>query len=146
MTRQRTAGFTLLETIITIVLVGVLAALVVILLGRQVTLAPRQIDWSRKEVSAQAVMESVVSDYVQLINDDSSRDTALAQLVTNNNSNKYASSGVVTMRYVSFPRTGGSESSSGSLLEVSVRESGGISLTTILAPSRTDAADTAVNF
>lgn len=146
MTRERRAGFSLLETIIVIGMVGVLAAIVVTMLGKQVSLSPRQIEWSRNEVSAQAVMEDVVADYVQLINDDSTRDTALSQLVTRNNANRYAPPNVVTMSYVSFPRSGGNEFSSGSLLKVSVREPGGITLTTLLAPSRTDAADNAVNY
>ncbi|KAB1441544.1 type II secretion system protein [Pseudodesulfovibrio senegalensis] len=146
MTRERRAGFSLLETIIVIGMVGVLAAIVVTMLGKQVSLSPRQIDWSRDEVSAQAIMEDVVADYVELINDDATRDAALSQLVSRNNADQYAPSGVVTMSYVSFPRAGGSETSSGSLLKVSVQEPGGITLTTILAPSRTEAADNAVNY
>lgn len=146
MITQGKNGFSLLETIIVIAMVGILASIVITLLGRQVSLSPRQILWSRNEVSSQTIMESIVADYVQLMNVDATRATALSTLKSNNASNKYAPQGVVVMKNIGFNRTGGPEQPGSDLLKVTVQKPGGISLTTILSTSRTEDADTAVNY
>lgn len=140
---MRKKGFTLLEVIVIITIVAILGALVVKMLNRDVVKSPEQIGWTQAESDIEKSMEAIIADYVALMNDDATRDNALSTLQTRNGSNAYGAG--VVMTSTGFSRSGGAETGSGSLLKVTITRNRH-SLTTILSPSRTDAADGQINY
>lgn len=141
--RNKNAGFTLLEIIITMVLVAILGALLFNLMGDQLLRSGLSVVWTENESVIEASMESVVTDYVTLMNDSSvNKTTVLNTLVTRNNAGRYGTG--VTMRFISFT-AGGTEVAGGNLLKVTVNRSGHI-LTNIFTQSRVNSGDEPVNY
>jgi len=62
-------GFSLLEFIVTLVLVGIVGAMVVSFMGTQVTQSGRSVTWMKDEFELSGVMERMLADYREELND-----------------------------------------------------------------------------
>ncbi|MCF8052827.1 MAG: type II secretion system GspH family protein [Desulfobacterales bacterium] len=125
------AGFTLLEIIVTILVASVLAALMVQFMNTAMIRGGDPAAAVRAEADTGAILEQIVSDYVQQIN-SANPENALASLKTN-----YASNASVTMTYISFDSVGQEvvEGSATDTLKVIVKK-GGYAVTTLLTNAR----------
>ncbi len=91
---ERERGFTLIEVIAALVLVGILGALAVSYLGTSVTGIGDPVNYVRGEAEVERIMERINGDYVELMN--TSPTTALATL----NSRDYG--GYVSKSYITY--------------------------------------------
>lgn len=143
--RHNRQGLTLVEVIVTIVLVAVLGALLVTLLGDKLIGGTEPVAWTSRESAIETTMERVIADYVRLVNDDANIGSdVLAMMQANAAAGDYGQG--VTMSYIGF--AGGTESPGGNFLKVEVTDPDdpGHVLTVILSNSRTDASDSKVNY
>ena len=124
------AGFTLIEIIVTILVASVLAALMVQFMNTAMIRGGDPAAAVRAEADTGAILEQVVSDYVQQINTDP--DNALANIKTS-----YASDADVSMTYISFDASGQEvvEGSATDTLKVTA-QAGGYAVTTLLTNAR----------
>jgi hypothetical protein len=150
MTRHRSPGFTLLETIVILVLVGVAGSFLVNFLGVKLTHAPDVVVIAGQEARVEQIMEHILADYVVQIN-GTNPDGALAAVATAAKEAEYEaldSTGntEVEFEYVTFS-AGGTEqtgTSSDPTLKVTVYTKGDSGseqhrMTTLLTRSRTNA-------
>ena len=63
-------GFSLLEVIVTLVLVAIVGAMVVSFMGTQVTQSGRSVTWMKEEFELSQVMERMLADYREELNDE----------------------------------------------------------------------------
>ena len=132
------SGFTLIEIIVTILLASVLAALMFQFMGSALTGSSGPVDIVRDGADVEALMEEVISDYVERINTDQS--TALGLMKTDADASAYGSE--VSMDYITFDSSG-NETPSGTatnILKVSV-QAAGHSQITLLTNSRAQSDD-----
>ncbi|MCF8079433.1 MAG: type II secretion system GspH family protein [Desulfobacterales bacterium] len=130
------AGFTLLEIIVTILVASVLAALMVQFMNTAMIRGGDPAAAVRAEANTGAILEQVVSDYVQEINTNPTN--ALATLKT-----KYASDSTITMTYISFDSSGQEvveDPTPTDTLKVIVKK-GGYAVTTLLTNARVKTDD-----
>jgi len=129
------AGFTLIEIIVTILVASVLAALMVQFMNTAMIRGGDPAAAVRAEADTGAILEQVVSDYVQQINSNPSG--ALANLKAN-----YASDANITMTYIRFDASGQEvvEGSATDTLKVTV-QSGGYAVSTLLTNARVKTDD-----
>ncbi len=123
-------GFTLLEIIIALVVGAILAAIVVQVMGTNLSRSAEPLAWVRQQLSLQEIMESMISDYKYLwMTDDTPLDTFKSRI----ESNYYGTYSAVT-KYVSFDAAGNENSAACStdckILKVTIA-SGGQSLTAL---------------
>jgi prepilin-type N-terminal cleavage/methylation domain-containing protein len=133
-------GFTLIEVIVTIIVMGILSAFFIHFMGTALNDSWQSLEQVADEAKAEGLMERIIAEYVAKINDDP--DTALAFIV--NDESTYESDpdyGLpVTMGYIVFDASGDEQADTGGgnrNLKVTV-EPPGYHLTTILTRSRTD--------
>lgn len=131
---RRIRGFTLLEVIIIIVVGGLLAALVVNLMGTQLLRSSRPAAMASDAAEAEAVMEAVVADYTTRMNDGGTY-ADLGQIVT-----AYTGNATVSIN----DRTASLWNTVPALIVTT--SVGGNSYTTVLTQTRTSAADNATDF
>lgn len=113
MTNTAAKGFTLLETIIIVVLVGILGAFLVTLIGPRLTSTPGVITNVRNEALTERTMERVLADYLEEIN-GANPDNALAVIVQNDTDGDYDQDGVTTdVAYITFSLAGIEQASAG---------------------------------
>lgn len=62
-------GFTLLEFIVTLVLIAIVGAMVASFMGTQVTQSGRSVTWMKDEFELSDVMEKILADYREDLND-----------------------------------------------------------------------------
>ena len=129
------SGFTLIEIIVTILVASVLAALMVQFMNTAMIRGGDPAAAVRAEADTGAILEQVVSDYVQQINTDP--DNALANIKTS-----YASNAGVTMTYIRFDSSGQEvvEGSATDTLKVTV-QAGGYAVSTLLTNARVKTDD-----
>ena len=134
-------GFTLIEVIATIIVMGILAAFFMHFMGTALNDSWRSVELVADEAKAEGLMEIIIADYVEQINDDP--DNALATIL-NRETTTYESDAdygmPVTMQYIVFDANGAEQpdtAGNNRNLKVTV-ESPGYNLTTILSQSRTD--------
>jgi prepilin-type N-terminal cleavage/methylation domain-containing protein len=129
-------GFTLIEIIVTILLASVMAALMFQFMGTAMTGSSGPVDIVRDGSKMEALMEEMISEYVEEMNTNPS--TALQTISTS-----YASNSSVTMAYIEFD-AGGNEAVPASpptdTLKVTV-QAAGHSLVTLLTNSRAETDD-----
>ncbi|MGE4504417.1 MAG: type II secretion system protein [Desulfovibrionaceae bacterium] len=149
MTRHRSPGFTLLETIVILILVGVVGSFLASFLGVKLTHAPDVAVIAGQEARVEQIMEHILADYVVQIN-GANPDGALAAVAAAAKEAEYEAldptgNTEVEFEYVTFS-AGGTEqagSSSDPTLKVTVYTAIGGSeqhrMTTLLTRSRTNA-------
>jgi prepilin-type N-terminal cleavage/methylation domain-containing protein len=133
-------GFTLIEVIVTILVMGILAAFFIHFMGTALNDSWQSLEQVADEAKAEGLMERIIAEYVERINDDA--DDALATILGRESS--YESDDdyglPVTMQYIVFNASGDEQADTGGgnrNLKVTV-EPPGYHLTTILTRSRTD--------
>ena len=135
-------GFTLIEVIATIVVVGILAAFFIHFMGTAMDHSGKSVELVAGEAEAEGKLEEIIAYFTSKINDDSDLANALSKVVT-----EFA--GNATMNYIVFNSTTGNEETDTSgenrNLKVTV-EAPGNNLTTILTKSRTVDGDPKVNY
>ncbi|MEF2144242.1 MAG: type II secretion system protein [Desulfovibrionaceae bacterium] len=112
MTRSRSfSGFTLVETIVAVVLIGIVASLIIGFVGPRLTESPRTLLRARNEALTEQALERVQSDYLQAVN-SADPDSALSTIVTNEAAGKYDQNGVnVDVAYINFSAAGAEQPS-----------------------------------
>jgi prepilin-type N-terminal cleavage/methylation domain-containing protein len=130
-------GFTLIEVIATVIVMGILAAFFIHFMGTALTDSWRSLELVADEARAEGLMERIIADYVERINNNPA-DPAAALTATKDDDYGMP----VTMKYIVF--NAGNEvivdPTASRNLKIVV-ESPGYSLTTILTESRTDSDD-----
>ena len=142
------SGFTLIEVIATIIVMGILAAFFIHFMGTALNDSWRSVELVADEAKAEGLMEKIIADYVERINDNNP-DAALAAIKSLESS--YESDpeyGLpVTVEYIIF--NAGNEvvvdPTTSNNLKI-VIEAPSRNLTTILTKSRTDSNDSKVNW
>jgi len=141
-------GFTLIEVIATVIVMGILAAFLMNFMGTALTDSWRSLELVADEAKAEGLMEIIIADYVDRMNDNNP-DTALSRIVSREsfyeNDPDYGLP--VTMAYIVFDTNGDEQADTAGQnrnLKVTV-ESPGYNLTTILTESRTDPSQPPVN-
>ena len=141
-------GFTLIEVIATIIVMGILAAFFIHFMGTALNDSWRSVQLVADEAKAEGLMEKIIADYVERINDNNP-DAALAAIKSLESS--YESDpeyGLpVTVEYIIF--NAGNEvvvdPTTSNNLKI-VIEAPSRNLTTILTKSRKDSNDSKVNW
>lgn len=132
-------GFTLIEVIATIIIMGILAAFFIHFMGTALNDSWQSVKWVADEGEAEATLETIIAFYTSKINEDP--DMALSAV----KSSDFGSN--VTMEYITF--SAGNEvvvdPTPSNNLKIAV-EAPGHNLTTILTKSRTDPNDPPVNW
>jgi prepilin-type N-terminal cleavage/methylation domain-containing protein len=135
-------GFTLIEVIATIIVIGILAAFFIHFMGTALNDSWKAVEVVEGEAKAEGLMERIIAEYVEQINTDP--DNALATIL--NRESSYESDDPdyglpVTMQYIVFDAGGDEQADTAGEnrnLKVTV-EPPGFNLTTILTQSRTEA-------
>lgn len=137
-------GFTLIEVIATVIVIGILAAFFIHFMGTALNDSWQSVEVVEDEARAEGLMERIIAEYVELINGNN---PANALAVIKGLESSYESDvdygTPVTMDYIIFDAGGAEQIVTAGVsrnLKVTV-ESPGDNLTTILAQSRTDAND-----
>ena len=134
-------GFTLIEVIATIIVMGILAAFFIHFMGTALNDSWRSVEQVADEARAEGLMERIIGDYVEEINDDP--DNALATILSRESSHYESDPDYglpVSMQYIIFDTNGDEQADTAGEnrnLKVTV-EPPGFNLTTILTKSRTD--------
>ena len=132
-------GFTLIEIIITIIVMGILAAFFAQFMGTAQTKSWKSVELVAAEAEAEGKLEEIIAYFTSKINNEP--DNALNAVKTSD----FGSN--VTMQYIEFQ--GGSEnileSGTSTTLKVTINSAGN-NLTTILTKSRTNNADPNVRY
>ena len=137
-------GFTLVEIIATIIVMGILAAFFIHFMGTAVNYSWEAVEIVGGEASAEGIIEQIIADYVREMN--SAPDSALATLVSNNSGGTYG--GNVTMAYIGFDENGNEipvTSGTSELLKVTAHATGK-DLTMILPKSRWHSTDPIIEY
>ena len=134
-------GFTLIEVIATVIVIGILAAFFINFMGTALNDSWRSVELVADEARAEGLMEKIIADYVGLINGNNPA-AALPTILSRESS--YESDPdyglLVTMEYIIFNASGAEQPDTAGEnrnLKVIV-ESPGNNLTTVLTRSRTD--------
>jgi prepilin-type N-terminal cleavage/methylation domain-containing protein len=136
-------GFTLIEVIATIIVMGILAAFFIHFMGTALTDSWQSVELVADEARAEGLMEKIIADYVEQINDTTPDDALTTIKGLESTYESDVDYGMpVSMDFIEFNNgteqpdsTGGNRS-----LKVIV-ESPAYNLTTILTKSRTDPND-----
>lgn len=143
--RRGRNGFTLIEVLVTLVIVAFVGILVVNFVGRKVTDSAFPLVWVSRETDIERQMEQVVSDYVREMNTNPDPATVLGLIVTRNAAGQYGTG--VSMSYVEFVGNVETNSTTGPTDQLHVTvSSGGQTLMTILTKSRSGTVDAVINF
>ena len=142
------SGFTLIEVIATIIVMGILAAFFIHFMGTALNDSWRSVELVADEAKAEGLMEKIIADYVERIN--AIPNTALAVILSRESSyeNDPDYGLPVTMQYIVFDASGAEQpdnSGENRNLKVTV-EPPGYNLTTVLTKSRTNPNDPPVPY
>jgi len=137
-------GFTLIEVIATVIVIGILAAFFIHFMGTALNDSWRSVEQVADEARAEGLMERIIAEYVEQMNADHSN--ALATILSRESDYESDSDyGLpVTMQYILFDTNGDEQPDAGENRNLKVTiEPPGYSLTTILSQSRTNSSDPA---
>jgi len=134
-------GFTLIEVIATIIVMGILAAFFIHFMGTALNDSWKSVEVVEGEAKAEGLMEKIIADYVEEINGNNP-DAALAEIKGDESDyeNDVDYGMPVTMEYIVFDAGGDEQADTAGEnrnLKVTV-EPPGYNLTTVLTKSRTD--------
>jgi len=137
-------GFTLIEVIATIIVMGILAAFFIHFMGTALNDSWKAVEVVEGEAKAEGLMEKIIADYVERINDNNP-DAALAAIkgLESDYESNVDYGMPVTMEYIVFDAGGDEQADTAGEnrnLKVTV-EPPGFNLTTVLTQSRTDSND-----
>jgi|GEM_PF-3325330 type II secretory pathway pseudopilin PulG len=111
--RQGHNGFTLLETLLLVVLVGILGAFLVTLVGPRLGRTPEVVGMVRNEALVEQTMEGILADYLEEIN-STTPDNALNTIVQNHAAGTYDQNGISTdLAYITFSPSGAEQAAAG---------------------------------
>ena len=134
-------GFTLVEIIVTIVIMGILSAFFIHFMGTALDDSWKSVELVAGEAAAEAKLEEIIAYFTSKINDNTQMANALTIVESE-------FSGDATMEYIMFNGSG-VETADGSgenrTLKVTI-EAPGNNLTTILTQSRTQSSDPKVDY
>ena len=138
-------GFTLIEVIATVIVIGILAAFFIHFMGTALTDSWQSLQQTEDEAKAEGLLERIIAEYVDRMNNDPAN--ALATILSRESS--YESDpdyGLpVTMQYIFFNTSGDEQTAAGQSRNLKVTvEPPGFNLTTILSKSRTDTSQPSV--
>jgi len=136
------AGFSLIEVIATIIVMGILAAFFIHFVGTAVEYSWEAVEFVAGEAEAEGVIEQIIADYVRETNGDPDTNNALAAL----KGSSYGDN--VTMAYIGFDENGNEipvTSGTSELLKVTY-EAPGKNLTVILPKSRWFSTDPIIEY
>ncbi len=140
-------GFTLIEIIATVIIMGILAAFFIHFMGTALNDSWRSVELVADEAKAEGLMEKIIADYVESINDNPAAALAALKGLESSYESDVDYGMPVTMKYIVF--NAGNEvivdPTASRNLKIVV-ESPGYHLTTILTESRTDSNDPPVNY
>jgi prepilin-type N-terminal cleavage/methylation domain-containing protein len=135
-------GFTLIEIIATIIIMGILSAFFIHFMGTAMENSWKSVELVAGEAEAEGKLEEIIAYFTSKINDDTQLDTALSSVASE-------FSGDAIMKYIVFDSSGAEATDNGSgeyrNLKVTV-EAPGNNLTTILTQSRADSSDPKVSY
>jgi len=141
-------GFTLVEIIVTIVIMGILSAFFIHFMGTALDDSWKSVELVAGEAAAEAKLEEIIAYFTSKINDDSQMGDALSMVATQ-------FSGDATLEYIMFEDDGDEDtdvfveatdiSGANRTLKVTI-EAPGNNLTTILTQSRTRSSDPKVGY
>lgn len=134
-------GFTLVEIIVTIVIMGILSAFFIHFMGTALDDSWKSVELVAGEAAAEAKLEEIIAYFTSKINDNTQMANALTIVESE-------FSGDATMEYIVFNGSGAEEEDlSGTLRNLKVTvEAPGNNLTTILTQSRTQSSDPKVGY
>ena len=136
-------GFTLIEIIATIIIMGILSAFFIHFMGTALDDSWKSVELVAGEAEAEGKLEEIIAYFTSKINDDTQIANALSIV-------KSEFSGDATMEYIVFNADSGDEESddgSGGNRNLKVTiEAPGNNLTTILTLSRTHSTDPKVGY
>jgi prepilin-type N-terminal cleavage/methylation domain-containing protein len=140
-------GFTLIEIIATIIVLGILAAFFIHFMGTALHDSGQSVELVKGEAEAESLMEEIIAYYTSKMNDDTDLDNALSKVVSEYGGN-------ATMEYIEFDSGGNEQADSSGTnnnLKVTVKiaaesEEYSHNLTTILTKSRNDSNDPKVYY
>ena len=132
------SGFTLVEIIATIIIMGILAAFFVHFMGTAVDYSWEAVELVAGEAEAEGKLEEIIAYFTSKINQDP--DTALGLTISEFSSD-------ASMNYIEFDAGGSATvvAGPGTTLQVTVQAPGN-NLTTILTKSRSSSSDPVVNY
>jgi prepilin-type N-terminal cleavage/methylation domain-containing protein len=141
-------GFTLIEVIATIIIMGILAAFFIHFMGTALNDSWRSLELVEGEAKAEGLLEKIIADYVRKIN--TNPDDALSEIVDLESSyeNDPDYGMPVSMQYIVFDASGAEQpdnSGENRNLKVTV-EPPGYNLTAVLTKSRTNPNDPPVPY
>ena len=134
-------GFTLVEIIATIIVMGILAAFFIHFMGTAVDYSWKSVELVAGEAAAEGKLEEIIAYYTSKINDDLGLDNALSLV-------KSEYGGDTTIYYIEFDGDGNEYDvtpGTSNNLKVTV-EASGQNLSTILTKSRTESTDPKVSY
>lgn len=138
-------GFTLLELIITVVLVGILAALFVPAMGTHLTRSADPLGRGVGEAQALSDLEAVLRNYVLYLNTDTNPAGVLAHMQST-----YAGNSSVSLSWIKFDAVSRNETSGDAAnndgLKITARGPGGFSYSMLLTNERNATSYDPVNY
>jgi len=145
-------GFTLIEIIATIIIMGILAAFFIHFMGTAIDDSWKSVILVAGEAEAEGIIEEIIAYYTSEINSDLGN--ALSTLESKRASGDFGSSGNISMDYIVFDTSGNEQidtSGANTNLKVTVQitvdsEERSNRLTTILTKSRTNSSDPVVDY
>ena len=144
-------GFTLIEIIATILIMGILAAFFIHFMGTAIDHSSKSMELVIGEADAEGIIEEIIAYYTSEINRDP--DNALSTIESKITNGDFGSSSNISTDYIVFDSGKEQTDTSGANtnLKVTVRitdagESAGYNLATILTKSRSNNSDPAVYF
>jgi len=136
-------GFTLIEVIATIIVMGILAAFFIHFMGTALNDSWQSVEQVENEARAEGLMERIIAEYVAQINDDPANALAIISSREADYESDPDYSLPVTMQYIVFDTNGDEQADTAGEnrnLKVTI-EPQGFNLTTVLTKSRTSASD-----
>ena len=133
-------GFTLIEVIATIIVMGILAAFFIHFMGTALNDSWKSVEVVEGEAKAEGLMEKIIADYVEEINDNPNNALAEIKGLESDYESDVDYGMPVTMEYIVFDPGGDEQADTAGEnrnLKVTV-EPPGYNLTTVLTKSRTD--------